>query len=65
MSRKITIEDLALGKCPSCFEFVTFVPTKKKDIFVCEVCDDKIRQYKNGKIHWYKYTEEPIYKIKD
>jgi hypothetical protein len=30
MVKRLQIEDLALGKCPHCSEFVTFIPTKKK-----------------------------------
>jgi hypothetical protein len=35
MTERVSISDIALGKCPECFEFSTFIPTRKKDIFIC------------------------------
>jgi hypothetical protein len=63
MVKRIQISDLALGKCPHCSEFATFIPTRKKDIFICDACEDKVRQYKNGKIHWYKYNDAQVFKV--
>ena len=63
MVKRLQIEDLALGKCPHCSEFVTFIPTKKKDVFICDACEDKVRQYKNGRIHWYKYHDAQVFKV--
>jgi hypothetical protein len=62
MTERVSISDIALGKCPECFEFSTFIPTRKKDIFICEECDQKVRQYKNGKIHWVKYNDKHTFK---
>ena len=62
MTERVSISDIALGKCPECFEFSTFIPTKKKDIFICEECDQKVKQYKNGKIHWVKYNDKHTFK---
>ena len=47
----LRMTDLALGKCPHCFVHTTFIPTKKKNIFICDHCEDKVRQHVNGKIH--------------
>lgn len=62
MADKFSINDIGLGKCPECFEFSTFIPTKKEDVFICEECNEKVKQYKNGKIHWVKYNERPTFK---
>lgn len=62
MTESVSIKDIAVGKCPNCSEFATFIPTRKKDIFICEECDDKVRQYKNGKIHWVKYNDKHTFK---
>ena len=56
----LRVTDLALGKCPYCFVHTTFIPTKKKNIFICDHCEDEVRQHVNCKIHWYKFSEVPM-----
>lgn len=56
--------DLSFGNCPHCKESTTFFPTKLKQVYECELCDKKVRQYKNGKVHWFKMGEDlSVYSI--
>jgi uncharacterized protein (DUF983 family) len=54
----IKFGDLGFGKCPHCSETTTFFPTETKSVFECEICEKKVKQYKNGKVHWFKIGEE-------
>ena len=54
------VEELALGECPHCNHKTTFTPTKKKSIYVCDFCNENVRQHINGKVHYYKMSEIPM-----
>jgi len=58
MEKILKFGDLGFGKCPHCEEHTTFFPTAKLEIYECESCDKKVRQYKNGKVHWYKLGDD-------
>ena len=45
----IKFGDLGFGKCPHCSETTTFFPTETQSVFECEICEKKVKQYKNGK----------------
>tara|TARA_R110001592_G_scaffold103837_1_gene292341 strand:+ start:198 stop:422 length:225 start_codon:yes stop_codon:yes gene_type:complete len=58
------IEELGIGECPECKNSTTFTPTIKKNIYVCDRCDEKIYQHKNGRVHWYTLKEMPLIGVK-
>ena len=61
---RFRIEELGIGQCPECHSSVTFTPTRKSNIYVCDQCDEKVYQYKNGKVHWYTLKEMPLMGVK-
>ena len=66
--KKIKEKDVALnialevGKLLENTPNIKVLYTRKKDVFICEECNEKVKQYKNGKIHWVKYNEKPTFK---
>ena len=60
----LELEELGIGTCPECNHSVTFTPTRKSNIYVCDQCDEKVYQYKNGKVHWYTLKEMPLMGVK-
>ena len=58
------VEELGIGECPECNNSTTFTPTIKKNIYVCDRCDEKIYQHKNGRVHWYTLKEMPFIGVK-
>ena len=54
------IKDVSVGKCPECEEVAIFTPTKRKNIFTCDICLSKVRQHVNGKVSWFKLSEIPM-----
>ena len=38
----MAVRDMAVGKCPECLEPAVFIPTRRKDVFVCDVCLEKV-----------------------
>jgi len=47
-----------VGICPECKNFSSFIDTPKKQIFVCHICNQKVKQHVNGKV-LYKSIEVP------
>jgi len=56
----MAVKDMAVGKCPECSEPAVFLPTRKKDVFVCDVCLEQVKQHVNGKISWFKLSDPPL-----
>jgi len=54
-------KEALLGVCPNCSRETIFMSTDKKNINTCGLCFMKAKQWKNGKIHWAKITEEKDY----
>lgn len=56
----MAVKDMAVGKCPECEGLAVFIPTRKKNIFKCDMCLENVRQHVNGKVSWFKLSEIPI-----
>ena len=52
---------LIVGQCPHCKADTVFKKTGNKNIFLCRVCYKTAKQWKNGKIHWFKVSETHPY----
>ena len=65
MSENINRKDLNLGKCPTCDEWTHFDLVKKisksKSIVKCSFCLNKLKQYKNGKVHYEEIKSHDLF----
>ena len=52
---------LMVGQCPHCKSDTVFRKTRDKNIYTCRVCYKTAKQFKNGKIHWFKVSETHPY----
>jgi len=61
LGRKI----LNLGRCPQCDEWTHFYLVKKinksKSIVECSFCTKKLKQYKNGKVHYEEIKSHDLF----
>ena len=55
------LKNTTLGVCPNCKGDTVFKETKSKYIYKCGLCYKFAKQYKNGKIHWFKMSDNPQY----